>query len=133
MRYVISVNYATLIKISDNTSSNTFRTCSCSAYTNIMSSKIASALFSLLSISLLFFSRNSGEVEAVSSSIDYGAALTKSLLYYEAQRSGKLPSKQRVQWRGDSGLQDGSDVGVITSIPITLSFCPEFLFLIKTN
>ncbi|CAK7349943.1 unnamed protein product [Dovyalis caffra] len=45
-------------------------------------------------------------------SIDYGAALTKSLLYYEAQRSGKLPPNQRVQWRGDSGLKDGSDAGI---------------------
>ncbi|PHT97934.1 Endoglucanase 14 [Capsicum chinense] len=44
-------------------------------------------------------------------SIDYGTALTKSLLYYEAQRSGKLPSNQRVQWRGDSALQDGKDEG----------------------
>lgn len=43
---------------------------------------------------------------------DYGKALTKALLYYEAQRSGKLPHNQRVQWRGDSGLQDGKDVGV---------------------
>ncbi|KAJ6775775.1 ENDO-14-BETA-GLUCANASE [Salix koriyanagi] len=43
---------------------------------------------------------------------DYGAALTKSLLYYEAQRSGKLPPHQRVLWRGDSGLVDGSDAGM---------------------
>ncbi|XP_047306353.1 endoglucanase 13-like [Impatiens glandulifera] len=40
-------------------------------------------------------------------SLDYSIALTKSLLYYEAQRSGKLPSGQRVHWRGDSGLNDG--------------------------
>lgn len=45
-------------------------------------------------------------------SFDYGDALTKSLLYFEAQRSGKLPPDQRVQWRGDSGLNDGSDVKV---------------------
>ncbi|KAK6156120.1 hypothetical protein DH2020_010368 [Rehmannia glutinosa] len=45
-------------------------------------------------------------------SIDYGAALTKSLLYFEAQRSGKLPTDQRVQWRGDSALNDGKDAGV---------------------
>ncbi|XP_020086791.1 endoglucanase 13-like [Ananas comosus] len=43
---------------------------------------------------------------------DYGAALTKSLLYYEAQRSGKLPVNQRVQWRADSALHDGGDAGV---------------------
>ncbi|XP_021903946.1 endoglucanase 14-like [Carica papaya] len=42
-------------------------------------------------------------------SVDYKAALTKSLLYYEAQRSGKLPSDQRAQWRGDSALRDGGD------------------------
>ncbi|KAG6415934.1 hypothetical protein SASPL_123353 [Salvia splendens] len=40
-------------------------------------------------------------------SYDYGAALTKSLLFFEAQRSGKLPSNQRVKWRGDSALNDG--------------------------
>ncbi|CAK9173537.1 unnamed protein product [Ilex paraguariensis] len=45
-------------------------------------------------------------------SMDYGAALTKSLLYFEAQRSGKLPPNQRVQWRGDSALNDGRDAGV---------------------
>ncbi|CDP14001.1 unnamed protein product [Coffea canephora] len=45
-------------------------------------------------------------------SIDYGLALRKSLLYFEAQRSGKLPPNQRAQWRGDSALRDGNDVGV---------------------
>ncbi|XP_074306111.1 endoglucanase 14-like [Silene latifolia] len=45
-------------------------------------------------------------------SIDYRDALTKSLLYYEAQRSGKLPSNQRVAWRGNSGLKDGQAAGV---------------------
>ena len=43
----------------------------------------------------------------LASNMDYRAALRKSLLFYEAQRSGKLPPNQRVQWRGDSGLQDG--------------------------
>ncbi|KAK9725688.1 hypothetical protein RND81_05G162700 [Saponaria officinalis] len=45
-------------------------------------------------------------------SIDYRQALTNSLLYYEAQRSGKLPPNQRVAWRGDSGLRDGQNAGV---------------------
>ncbi|XP_031280369.1 endoglucanase 15-like [Pistacia vera] len=45
-------------------------------------------------------------------STDYGLALSKSLLFYEAQRSGKLPPDQRVTWRADSALKDGSDVGV---------------------
>ncbi|KAF6993546.1 hypothetical protein CFC21_010423 [Triticum aestivum] len=43
---------------------------------------------------------------------DYAAALTKSLLYFEAQRSGRLPPTQRVQWRGNSALKDGADHGV---------------------
>ncbi|KAJ8542071.1 hypothetical protein K7X08_016937 [Anisodus acutangulus] len=45
-------------------------------------------------------------------SLDYGTALTKSLLYFEAQRSGKLPTNQRVQWRGDSALKDGKEEGI---------------------
>jgi len=38
---------------------------------------------------------------------DYRDALDKSLLFFEAQRSGKLPHDQRIKWRGDSGLADG--------------------------
>jgi len=37
---------------------------------------------------------------------DYGVALGKSILFYEAQRSGKLPSPNPVPWRGDSALGD---------------------------
>ncbi|CAL5088463.1 unnamed protein product [Urochloa decumbens] len=44
--------------------------------------------------------------------VDYGAALSKSLLYFEAQRSGRLPHNQRVPWRGHSGLTDGLQQGV---------------------
>ncbi|KAK6158379.1 hypothetical protein DH2020_005693 [Rehmannia glutinosa] len=43
---------------------------------------------------------------------DYGQALSKSLLFFEAQRSGYLPRNQRVQWRGNSGLNDGKISGV---------------------
>ncbi|URE13404.1 Glycosyl hydrolase family 9, partial [Musa troglodytarum] len=41
--------------------------------------------------------------------IDYGLALTESLLFFEAQRRGKLPPGRRVTWRGDSALDDGKD------------------------
>jgi len=37
---------------------------------------------------------------------DYGDALGKTILFFEAQRSGKLPSNNRVPGRGDSGLGD---------------------------
>ena len=38
--------------------------------------------------------------------------LQLSILFYETQRSGKLPADNRIPWRGDSALEDGSDVGV---------------------
>ncbi|KAD3066550.1 hypothetical protein E3N88_34430 [Mikania micrantha] len=43
---------------------------------------------------------------------NYADALTKSLLYFEAQRSGHLPYNQRVTWRDHSGLTDGLQQGV---------------------
>jgi hypothetical protein len=48
---------------------------------------------------------------AAAQSFNYAEALQKSLFFYEAQRSGPLPASNRVNWRGDSGLTDGSDVG----------------------
>jgi endoglucanase len=42
---------------------------------------------------------------------NYAEALQKSLFFYEAQRSGDLPATNRINWRGDSALQDGADVG----------------------
>ena len=41
----------------------------------------------------------------------YGEALQKSFLLYEANRSGALRDDNRLEWRGDSATQDGSDVG----------------------
>lgn len=43
---------------------------------------------------------------------NYEEALRKSLLYFEAQRSGRLPHGQRVPWRDHSGLTDGLEQGV---------------------
>ncbi|XP_044484580.1 endoglucanase 1-like [Mangifera indica] len=43
---------------------------------------------------------------------DYSDALEKSILFFEGQRSGKLPSNQRLTWRGNSGLSDGSSYHV---------------------
>ncbi|XP_059173960.1 endoglucanase E-4-like [Physella acuta] len=37
---------------------------------------------------------------------DYGVALSKSILFYDAQRSGKLPANNPIPWRGDSALND---------------------------
>ncbi|GLJ28183.1 hypothetical protein SUGI_0553620 [Cryptomeria japonica] len=46
------------------------------------------------------------------SGLNYGEALGKCLLFLEAQRSGRLPSGQRVTWRDHSGLTDGLLQGV---------------------
>ncbi|KAL8268969.1 hypothetical protein R6Q59_002767 [Mikania micrantha] len=43
---------------------------------------------------------------------DYSDALRKCILFFEGQRSGKLPSDQRVKWRGHSALHDGASAGV---------------------
>ncbi|KAL3681991.1 hypothetical protein R1sor_000013 [Riccia sorocarpa] len=43
---------------------------------------------------------------------DYAQALELSFQYFEAQRSGPLPSNQRVTWRANSALQDGKAQGI---------------------
>ncbi|KAG0024941.1 hypothetical protein BGZ81_007542 [Podila clonocystis] len=42
---------------------------------------------------------------------EYIRLLDYSFLFYEAQRSGKLPTNQRVTWRNDSAVNDGKDAG----------------------
>lgn len=43
---------------------------------------------------------------------NYGEALQKSFLFYEAQRAGRLPADNRIDWRDNSVLNDGKDVGL---------------------
>lgn len=42
----------------------------------------------------------------VSANYNYSEVLEKSLLFYEAQRSGVLPPDNRIPYRGDSFLTD---------------------------
>ncbi|OQP56877.1 hypothetical protein A3860_09850 [Niastella vici] len=42
---------------------------------------------------------------------NYAEALQKSMFFYECQRSGQLPADNRVTWRANSAMSDGSDVG----------------------
>ncbi|KAI3937582.1 hypothetical protein MKW92_017251 [Papaver armeniacum] len=60
----------------------------CSSCLIISSTKPWVSLVLLLSFSFL------------SNAFDYKDALKKSVLYFEAQRSGRLPYNQRVRWRG---------------------------------
>ena len=41
----------------------------------------------------------------------YGEALQKNFLFLEANRSGPLPANNRLEWRSDATVNDGSDVG----------------------
>lgn len=43
---------------------------------------------------------------------DYSDALTKSILFFEGQRSGYLPREQRMTWRHNSALNDGKNLNV---------------------
>lgn len=52
-----------------------------------------------------------GVLSANSADANYGEALQKSIYFYEAQQAGVLPDWNRVPWRGDATLSDGSDVG----------------------
>ncbi|KAM1765035.1 hypothetical protein ACFX11_004213 [Malus domestica] len=56
-------------------------------------------------ISLLFHSSSAA-------THDYHDALRKSIIFFVGQHSGKLPLDQRLKWRHNSTLHDGSAVGV---------------------
>ncbi|KAL2941427.1 Endoglucanase 12 [Bienertia sinuspersici] len=53
-------------------------------------------------------STNSAQSLPKNRSDSYTVALHKALLFFNAQKSGKLPKDNGVPWRGDSGLLDGS-------------------------
>lgn len=53
------------------------------------------------------------EGTASTGTFNYGEALQKSIIFYELQRSGDLDeNNDRTNWRGDSGMNDGADVGL---------------------
>jgi hypothetical protein len=52
------------------------------------------------------------------SAADYNSALGTSILFYDLQRSGSLPTWQRLRWRGNSALNDGRSQGVSKCMPI---------------
>ncbi len=53
------------------------------------------------------------EGTASTGKFNYGEALQKSIIFYELQRSGDLDENgDRTNWRGDSGMSDGADVGI---------------------
>ena len=56
-----------------------------------------------------------GAIPSTNSSLPnphWSTLLGNGLFFYEAQRSGRLPSTNRVSWRNDSCINDGQDVGL---------------------
>ncbi|CAA7388874.1 unnamed protein product [Spirodela intermedia] len=77
------------------------------------------ALFLPSPVSLIFFLFLVGAVALpvhprhhMAATHNYRDALTKSIIFFEGQRSGRLPPSQRLKWRRDSGLSDGSSMHV---------------------
>ncbi|KAJ8632400.1 hypothetical protein MRB53_025736 [Persea americana] len=67
---------------------------------------------SLMLLHLLLISTAVFNTCCFASDSHYSDALEKSILFFEGQRSGRLPANQRLAWRGDSGLSDGSSYHV---------------------
>ncbi|XP_022719782.1 endoglucanase 9-like [Durio zibethinus] len=55
----------------------------------------------------LFFFSPLLNANAVEGNPNYREALLKSILFFQGQRSGRLPSNQQITWRSTSGLSDG--------------------------
>lgn len=53
---------------------------------------------------------------SLSQTFDYADALGKAILFFEGQRSGRLPASQRLTWRGDSGLKDGQNEAGVSGL-----------------
>ena len=80
-------------------------------------SKEAMALAFRCLVILFSSTLNSWQVVKVAggSTPNYRDALAKSLLFFQGQRSGRLPRTQQIDWRSASGLSDGSFARVRTS------------------
>lgn len=63
----------------------------------------------IVSVVLFSFSLFSFEIDGHP---NYGDALAKSILFFQGQRSGRIPSGQKISWRTNSGLSDGSAANV---------------------
>ncbi|CAO2819347.1 unnamed protein product [Amaranthus hypochondriacus] len=75
---------------------------------------MAPRTFSLTLVVILFFAVCflSVTTSRAFNSQNYYDALEKSILFFEGQRSGRLPQSQRLTWRGNSGMSDGASSNV---------------------
>ncbi|WJZ90385.1 hypothetical protein VitviT2T_009532 [Vitis vinifera] len=83
-----------------------------SAYSSFSSSSTLLILLCFFTSSLLLCNAFQHHHHPRVARHNYRDALTKSILFFEGQRSGRLPSNQRMTWRRDSGLSDGAAMHV---------------------
>lgn len=76
----------------------------------ILNSKLIKTIFTGLMVTVVIILSSTQTMSQ--NSLNYGEALQKSILFYEAQQAGKLPEWNRIPWRDDATLEDGADVGV---------------------
>lgn len=69
-------------------------------------------LYSIAIVVSLLFTSLSLTTAKAATNYNYGEALQKAIMFYEFQRSGELPDDKRDNWRGDSAMNDGADVGL---------------------
>ena len=67
--------------------------------------KLMSWVWFFLCLLVLVGMNSRNYVEAVNP--NYRDALAKSILFFQGQRSGRLPRDQQITWRSNSGLYDG--------------------------
>jgi hypothetical protein len=77
---------------------------------------------------LLVFCSFNHQLSFAFTSQEYYDALEKSILFFEGQRSGRLPSNQKLTWRGDSGLSDGSSYHVLCLMLLKYNKHVNYLF-----
>ncbi|CAI5963399.1 unnamed protein product [Closterium sp. NIES-65] len=79
-----------------------------------MSSRSTSGCCGALALLLVVLVLGQG-VQGAVAAVDYGDAMAKAILFFEAQRSGQLTGAAiptTISWRGNSGLSDGTAQGV---------------------
>ncbi|KAL8170674.1 hypothetical protein V2J09_022478 [Rumex salicifolius] len=82
---------------------------------NALNIFITASIFLIITLPPSVSSSNhsdSFDYEIQSSGFDYSEALSKAILFFEGQRSGKLPRSQRAKWRANSALSDGKPENV---------------------
>jgi endoglucanase len=62
------------------------------------------------SAQLLSYATNDAYADDTALRFNYAEALQKTLYFLEAQQNGELSPNNRVAWRGDANLTDGSDI-----------------------